>query len=205
MANTLTIQNSYSLNGRTYLNDATVSADGLISKIVTASAAKVGQLTTRTDNDTGELTMDSGHGIQTGDRLDVYWSGGSRRGMTVGSVSTNQVPIDGGAGDNLPTNLTAVTAAVPAEETFSIAGDDMQALLFYGDQRAIVVLTGADDAEDFGREIGSTDNTGRSFLWYADDPNAPTNPVAGDTVTKAFISCGSSSSSAEVRVEALFS
>jgi hypothetical protein len=205
MSNTLTISQAYSLNGRTYQNAATVTADGLVSKIVTAAAAKIGQLTTRTDNNTGTLTMDSGHGITTGARLDLYWDGGSQRGITVGTVSVDSVPFDLGVGDNLPANLTAITAAVPTEESFPITGDDMQALLFYGDQRVIVVLAGDDDAEDFGMEVGSTSNTGRSFLWYADDPNAPTNPIASDTVTKAFISCGSSSSSAEVRVEALFS
>jgi hypothetical protein len=207
MANTLTISQSYSLNGRTYTNAATVTADGLLSKIVTAAAAKTGTLTTRTSDSEGELTMAVSHGITTGARLDLYWTGGSRRGITVGTVSVNQVPLTTatGTGDVLPADETAITAAVPVEESFAITGNDMTVLLCYGDQRASVSLCGADDAEDYGLEVGSSSNTGRSFLWYAEDPNAPANPISGDTVTKVFISCGSSSSSAEVRVEALFS
>src|SRR5690606_16200341 len=115
------------------------------------------------------------------------------------------VPIDGGTGDNLPDDESTITASVPAEEEFLLTGNNLQALLFYADQRASASLAGVDDAEDFGREVGSTTEVGRSFLWYADDPNAPTNPVSGDTVTKVFISNGSSSTAAEVRVEALIS
>jgi hypothetical protein len=205
MSNQLVIQNQFTLNGRVYQNKATISEEGLVSKIVPAPVAKTGTLTTRTSDSEGELTMAASHGITTGARLDLYWDGGSRRGITVGTVSVNQVPLTTatGAGDVLPADETAITASVPAEEEFLLTGNSLQALLFYGDQRAIVVLTGADDAEDFGREVGSDTEVGRTFLWYADDPNAPTNPVSGDTVAKAFISNGSSSTAAQVRVEAL--
>lgn len=204
MTNTLNISQTYTLNSRTYINQATVTADGMLSKIITAAAAKTGNLTTRTDDNTGTLTMDSGHGITTGARLDIYWDGGSRRGVTVGTVSGDSVPFDLGTGDNLPADESEITAAVPVEESFSIDGDEMTALLCYGDQICSVSLCGADDAEDYGLQIGNSTNTGRSHLWYADDPNAPTNPIAGDTVTKVFISCGATTA-AEVRVEALFS
>lgn len=79
------------------------------------AAGKTGQLTTRTDNETGTLTMDSGHGITTGAIIDLYWSTGSRRQITVGTVSSNSVPIgadNSGVGDNLPTNLTSIVACV---------------------------------------------------------------------------------------------
>lgn len=67
-----------------------------------------GTLTTRTDDDTGVLTMEDGHGIVTGNVVDVYWEDGSRTGMDVGTVSTNTVQIDGGEGDNLPADETPV-------------------------------------------------------------------------------------------------
>lgn len=202
MSNQLVIQNQYTLNGRVYQNTQTITEDGLISKIVTLSAAKSGTLTTRTDNDTGELTMSGGHGITTGARLDVYWEGGSRRGMTVGTVSSNQVPIDGGTGDNLPADETTITASVPVEEEYLLTGDNLKALVLSADQRCSVSLAGADDAEDYGREVGGSTTTDRTYLWYAEDYNAPTNPVAGDSVTKVFLSTGATSA-ATARVEAL--
>jgi hypothetical protein len=69
-----------------------------------------GSLTTRTDADTGEITMSTQiapHGITTGEIVDVVWSRGWRLGMTVGTVSGNSVPIDGGEGDDLPTVASA--------------------------------------------------------------------------------------------------
>ena len=70
-----------------------------------------GTLTTRTDDDTGVLTLTSGHGVMTGNEVDVYWGEDgehSRLEMTVGTVSGTTVPIDGGTGDNLPATSTAV-------------------------------------------------------------------------------------------------
>jgi len=69
-----------------------------------------GTLTTRTDDDTGTLTLSTGHGVMTGNTVDVFWNDGanSRTGMTAGTVSGNSVPIDGGSGDVLPAATTAV-------------------------------------------------------------------------------------------------
>src|SRR5678815_5092823 len=109
------IKNNLTVDGTTYSRNTTVTADGVVRMDKTGAnvlaAAKVGQLTTRTDNDTGTLTMVAGHGITTGARLDIFWEEagvkGARYGVTVGTVATNSVPFDLGAGDNLPTNLTA--------------------------------------------------------------------------------------------------
>lgn len=90
----------------------------------TLDAAKVGQLTTRTDDTTGTLTMSSGHGITTAAVIDLYWTGGVRYGVVVGTVATNSVPISGGSGDNLPTNMTAVTAVVQKSINLAIDGDN---------------------------------------------------------------------------------
>lgn len=136
--------------GRTTTSRVTVSADkdGGVSK--TLAAAKTGSLTTRTDNDTGELTMAGGHGISTGNKLDVYWvdptTGAmkSRVNMTVGTVATNQVPIDGGTGDVLPVATTAVTAMVPTVETVNwpvgAAAVDLQAKLSEAGMAATVAF-----------------------------------------------------------------
>jgi hypothetical protein len=71
-----------------------------------------GTLTTRTDDDTGEVTLSPSHGVMTGHTLDVHWDDmgtpRSRTGMTAGTVATNVVPIDGGTGDNLPAATTDV-------------------------------------------------------------------------------------------------
>ncbi len=67
-----------------------------------------GELSTRTDNDTGVLTLSAMHGVMSGNTVNVFWEDGSRLGMTVGTVSVNNVPIDGGTGDNLPASSSEV-------------------------------------------------------------------------------------------------
>lgn len=168
-------------------------------------AAKTGQLTTRTDNDTGTLSMAGGHGILDGDRLDVYWSGGHRRGMTVGTVAGNSVPVDGGAGDNLPTNLTSITAAVPSEEEFLATGDSLGLIFAKASRRSLVVFADDADAELFAivGELGGS--TGGAYQWRdpAEEPVASDggvdNPLAGDDVAKVFISNGDSAGTAAVQ------
>ena len=69
--------------------------------------AVYGTLTARTDANTGVVTA-AGHGLTTGDYADVFWSGGARDHMDVGTVSGSDVPVDGGTGSDLPAKDTEV-------------------------------------------------------------------------------------------------
>jgi hypothetical protein len=121
MPETLTVRTEATYLARSTSRSLAATGNSAEVASPTLAAAKTGTLTTRTDNDTGTLTMTAGHGITTGQTLDVYWAGGQRRGMTVGTVATNSVPIDGGAGDNLPANTTAITAMVPTSVPFLLS------------------------------------------------------------------------------------
>jgi hypothetical protein len=150
-------------------------------------AAKVGQLTTRTDADTGILTMTSGHGITTGAKLDVFWATGSRRNLTVGTVATNSVPIDGGSGDDLPENLTAVTAMVPVEKPFTVNGDDAEFLAVKSEAEGYAVF-----ADTFGSDIPDatfrvTPASGK--VWGA--ATGGDSPIAGVSTSLVKFSHGS--------------
>lgn len=90
----------------------------------TLNRAYAGTLSTRTDNNTGTLTMSSGHAITTGAIVDIYWSGGVQYAVTVGTVSVNSVPFDLGIGDNLPIATTAVTVCVRTAINLAIDGDN---------------------------------------------------------------------------------
>lgn len=73
-------------------------------------AAQAGNLTTRTDADTGVVTLDDDAvpTVVASDKVTIVWSGGERHGMTVTGTSGFTVSIDGGSGDALPTVLTDV-------------------------------------------------------------------------------------------------
>lgn len=104
------------------------TGSGPIGLADTLPAAKTGSLTTRTNDTSGELTMTAGHGITTGQVIDVYWAGGVRYGVTVGTVATNVVPISSGSGDNLPTEATAITAVVQKAINLFVDGDEVEIL-----------------------------------------------------------------------------
>ena len=201
MSMEMTVGITASVGNKTFPYNATISADAAYVQEVSVAPAKVGALTTRTDDDTGTLTMNSGHGITTGARLDLYWDGGSRRGITVGTVSVDSVPIDGGAGDVLPADETAITAMVPHEEEMLVTGDDVTALAVYSTVSGNIVLAESDDGEVVAYQVGAGTGGAQSALWV-EDLN-PTNPLASADVAKVFFSHGSSTETATMRVAAM--
>lgn len=182
----------FSVGGLTFGVNSTVDSSLGALWDETVAAAKTGQLTTRTDANTGVLTMSSGHGITTGARLDVYWTGGSRYGMTVGSVSGTTVPIDLGAGDDLPANLTNVTAMVPTELPIVVTGDDAVSVACRCPVGGTVVFADSGNTTIVAYQLTTTVTTA---VWVT---NQGTNPLAGASLAKVFISHGSSAASSDL-------
>jgi hypothetical protein len=88
------------------------TCDGAGTREITLAASQAGSLTTRTDNTHGTITMTSGgHTITTAELVDLYWTGGRRYNVVVGTVSGTSVPFSGGSGDNLPSTSTAIQVA----------------------------------------------------------------------------------------------
>lgn len=139
------------------------------------AAAKTGQLTTRTNNSDGTLTMSGGHGITDADVLDLYWSGGRRYNVVVGTVATNSVPISGGSGDNLPTNLTNITAQVQNVLNVDFPGDDIVQLALRCDERGRLQFY-----DDTTLVLGLDLVADQPFIW---DPRWFTNPLASHDIT----------------------
>lgn len=185
----LTITETATIAGVTAVSQISQEADGLVSRQVSLPAAKEGTLTTRTSTTVGTLTMANGHGITTGARLDIYFTGGIRRGVLVGTVTGNSVPFTVGAGEDLPALNAAVTAMVPQEEVFLITGNTVKGILFFAAQPGMIVIAETDNTEILAKSLGSPLTTAkRSFAWIPD--RDPTNPVAGDAIAKVFFSHG---------------
>lgn len=101
-----------------------------------------GVLTTRTDNNTGVITMNAGgHGITSGMRVAIRWSSGIQTHVTVGAVGGNTIPIDLGVGNNLPIATTAVV----------VSQEYVTDLTFHSN--GLVLLAGQLDWEDPGTEV----------------------------------------------------
>lgn len=169
----------------TFTETINVSGDSIERASPSIPAAKTGTLTVRTDADTGSLTMAASHGITTGQKLDVFWATGSRRNMTVGTVATNVVPIDGGSGDDLPDAATSITAMVPVEVVMSLDGDTALGIMVSSPVKGYIVFV--DDAPaDISAATYEIEADDQGKCWV--DGNGVTNPLAGATVTKVKFS-----------------
>jgi len=162
----------------------------------TLNTAEAGTLSTRTDNNTGTLTLGSGHGITDGQIIDVYWSGGVQRTVTVGTVSGTSVPIDGGIGDNLPTATTAITACVQKAINLAIDGDNADLIAVILETTDTSLRTAAnvqflDAAADVIAEIDLVANVPQ--VWDIEGGSA--NPFTGDPITNLKASQASTSTS----------
>jgi len=146
-------------------------------------AAQPGVLTTRVSNTAGTLTMTSvSHGIVTGQRFDLYWTGGSCYGVTAGTVSGASIPFTVViGGDNLPTALTDIKAGIATNVPFDLIGDDISALLCSaGVSRAYFIFEDVADAVVAALLLAS----GEIYAWDGDNAN----PLAGDTPTDVWMS-----------------
>lgn len=159
-----------------------VSADMTPRAPITLTAAKVGQLTTRGSNTAGTLTMAAGHGFTTAAKLDIYWAGGRRYNVTIGTVSVNSVPFTLGAGDNLPDNLTAVTAMIPHVETGLnvTAANIVGAVAKCVQAPATVAFLQSDDTLITALRPGDETN---SDVWF---PNLGVTPFGADVAKLTF-------------------
>lgn len=97
-----------------------------------------GELTTRTDNDTGVITIPNvgttAHGITTANTVDLVWVGGTRQNMTVTGVAGTAVSVDGGTGTNLPAASTTIYVIDNAYRGHQLV-PRRENLLWYGAQR----------------------------------------------------------------------
>lgn len=158
-----------------------------------------GSLTTRTDDNTGVATLSAGHNITTGMVVDVYWATGVRYGMGA-TVSGNAVTIEGGAGDVLPVQSTAITAVCEQVEInpLNLDGDEAQfvAVIYKNaaDQtaKAHIQFQDVDDDEIAEHDlVHETANGGHAHV--NDIAGGDANPYTGDVITKGFASHTSTS------------
>jgi hypothetical protein len=180
MPNLITGTATTTIDGEAYQENVTVSADAELTATPSVPAAKTGALTTRTNTTDGTLTMDSGHGITTGARVSIFWTGGSRSNVLVGTVSTNSVPISGGSGDNLPTAATAVTVQVPTSVAFSVVGDNVKSLGSHCPASGTVEYMNGSTVLLTHKIMP---NTGGGKVWTAGVTHTGSNPLASATVT----------------------
>lgn len=170
-----------------FSGSATISSSLATPWSESIAAAKTGTLTTRTSGTAGTLTMDAGHGFMTGQRLDIYWSGGNCYGATIGTVATNSVPFTLAEGTALPIATTAITAMVPTSAAVALTGDNAVSIGVSCPVGGTAVFATSGNVTIAGIVLASPVT---SYVWTS--VYGGTNPLAGATVAKVWLSHGNS-------------
>ncbi len=160
---------------------------------INVPAGLAGELTTRTDNDTGVVTVASGHGITTSHLVDLYTTAGVliRKDMTVTATTGTTVSVDAGSGSNLPSLNSDLVISRQVPVNTSIDNDNIQFVsiclesLATGVPNGRVIFEESDDTDV--AELTLQVNVPLSANVYA----GQTNPLAGDPIAKCRVSNGS--------------
>jgi len=190
--------------GLTITQPITRTADGGTPREIAVPVGYAGTLTTRTDANTGTATLGAGHGISTGDNVDLYWAGGVQYDVTVGTVSGTSVPFDLGIGDDLPSASTALVVSKRVQVNAEIDGDNLELLALkqhyaQSNETASSHMDFQDVSNSEVVEFDLAANVPQVF----DIAGGATNVFTGNPITQFFISNGSVTNAATLQLLAL--
>jgi hypothetical protein len=166
----------------------------------TLPIATAGTLSTRTDNDTGIVTVAS-HSITASDQVAVFWSGGRRYDVDVTAVTATTISIDIGSGDNLPIATTAVTIVAMTTINILIDGDNTKVIgLSLETSDTTLTTKGLLLFEDAtGDDIAVSDLTANAPIVY-DITGGSSNPFTGDVIVSCRAANANSSYAATLKL-----
>ena len=175
------------------------ASGGVPPQDVAVPAAKAGTLSTRDDETAGELTMtDADHGIETGDKITIFWDGGIAYQATVGTVDGKTVPFTGAKGNNLPDAATAVTAGVITVLDVDFDGDKLKMFAAMSNRRGHVVF------EDSGNTVLSAAELVANEPYLYIDGVIATNPLEGNPVDEVHVANGDATAPATFKMGGVY-
>lgn len=193
-----TIATNLAIGGISSQSIVTRTAAGEIGQEVSLPKAQAGTLSTRTGDTEGVATLGASHGVTTAATVDVYWSGGVRYGVTVGTVSGTTVPLtDSGAGDVYPAEDSAITVAVVTTLDVDFDGDKLVML------SALTTKRGNVDIRTSAASVKAVELlTNEAYSW-AEDAGVD-NPLSSSTIDCIRISNGDSANTSTGKVALLY-
>lgn len=164
---------------------------------VTLPKGTAGTLTTRTDDNTGVVTVTS-HGITTSDKVDVHWTASGvkkvRYGMSVTATTGTTISVDLGAGDVLPSVNDAVVITKQVQIDTQIDGDDVKISGMMSDQDCHIDMQDSGDATIHQQILQQ--NIGR----VTDIEGGDTNIFTGNPIVKTLATNASSTTDATLKL-----
>ncbi len=144
---------NFSIAGKTIVGNLVTEASGEIAHVVTIGAAEAGELTTRTSDTAGVITVDAEASAITGAKADIFWTGGLRYNVDVDSVVGDAVTFSGGSGDDLPDADTAVTICEPVVLDTDFDGSKVQILAAQSSQRGHLLFRDSNGDNAYAAQI----------------------------------------------------
>lgn len=183
------------------------TGDGQASVEVALPAGKTVTNWVKTDANTAACDLPNGHGYSNGN-FDVYWSSGGTnyiRRNVPGTISTNALTLDGGAGEDFPASATT-GVVVCRQVAFNIAID--------GDNCKIVAVCGEIAADVSSRLhasfYDSADDEITNLNLTANEPSVcditggASNAYTGDPITDGVASNSDTSYAATLKIIAIY-
>lgn len=153
------VQKVITIGGENFNQNTTPVGDGVVVTTVNVPAAKPSTLILKSGDDEGAISAPDS-GMEYSALVDIWWTGGLRRGMTAEMDSMGNIAISGGNGDALPAESTAVLISIPIIRKLGIkrAREDCIAYASEGD--------GYFDLVDYsGYTITRRVSAGSTYLW----------------------------------------
>lgn len=201
-----TIQLIAAVAGTSLQKTYTRSGNTEIALEVTLPVGKAGTLKVRTDDNTGQVeTSGAVASVIVNDKVDVFWSGGVRYGMNVDAVNggSDTFDLDGGAGDVLPAQATAVVMTEQVVENIALDGDNAAVVAVIVEDTSGGSGAAHVDFQDAGNaSIAEIDLVANVPQLY-DIASGAANPFTGNPVTHLHASNGSSSNAVTLKVVAV--
>jgi hypothetical protein len=154
---------------------------------------------TQSDTSNGQVVLPAGNGLHTGDKVDVFWQGGRRYGLTA-TVDGDGVTVTlaGGAGTDLPATGTAITVSKRTVINASFNSADASVLLVTATTRTSVVFVDAGGNVLFELDL----KPGQCCLWWAGSGFAC--PIGAGTVAAIWVANGDSTNSDNLVISVMY-
>lgn len=172
---TAKLDSTITIAGLTLRESYTATDEAAQTQDLTITKAQSGSLSTRGGNTSGNATLSADHGISTGDTVDIYWSGGSRRGVTVGTVAGTVVPFSAGSGDNLPIQGTTISVAPVTESSLEFQAEDLAVIAALMDGAGQLVFLDESDVELLALDLTA------NLAWQWISGNGFDNPIENES------------------------
>lgn len=172
------------------------ASQGIDPVDTTIPAAKPLTSWVKTDANTAAGNLPAGHGLTDG-KFDVFWNGGKRYGVD-GTIATNALSLDGGAGDDFPASgdLTVVVCPqTPLDLTFD--GDNLVLIGAISTRGGLLIFR-----DSGGAVVGNPVELIASVPWgWA--TGRGTNPLRGNAVASGSVSNSDTAGSAGFKLTGL--